>query len=53
MYKPNNKAFHDKKQIKDKEVKESMARCLARLNRLNEAIEIADEFIKNVKLIHY
>lgn len=46
-YKPNPNAFHDKRQIKDRELKESIARCLARLNRLQEAIDIADGFIKN------
>lgn len=46
-YRPNDKVFHDKRQIKDKELKESIARCLARLNRLQEAIDIADGFIQN------
>lgn len=45
---PSDKVFHDKRQIKDKELKESIARCLARLNRLQEAIDIADGFIQNV-----
>ena len=51
-FKPNNKVFHDKRQIKDKELKESIARCLARLNRLHEAIYIADGFIQNVTNAH-
>lgn len=45
------KAYHDKRLIKEKEVSENIARCLARLNRFPEAVQIADKFIHLVNLV--
>lgn len=39
------KPYHDKKLIRDKEVSESMTRCLTRLNRFDEALEIAENIL--------
>lgn len=47
------KAYHDKKLIKDKEVSESIARCLAHLNRFTEAIEITNKFLNLVLISRF
>jgi len=44
------KVYHDKKLIKDKEVLESIARCFARLDRFDEALEITENFINLVRI---